>query len=166
MVFAAATLQIPLGVSDGDTATIGGKVYTFQDVLTDVDGNVLGSGDEETSLRNIRDAVALEPSTKGVTYAASTTKNNFADTLPFDPTGGPAFVAISRAAGVHGNLIAVDTDVFAGGWTDIRGFSLPDDKLVDGVGLFNEFVDDLLSLNHMNAEVLDEIQKLTLPKVD
>ena len=56
-----------------ETVTIGSKVYTFQTVLTDVDGNVLIGASAIESLTNLRDAINLDPDTLGTGYAASMT---------------------------------------------------------------------------------------------
>ena len=58
--------------ADTNTCTIGTKVYTFQTVLTDVDGNVKIGTDAENTIENLVAAVNL---TGGAGYAASMTAN-------------------------------------------------------------------------------------------
>lgn len=56
---------------DAETVTINGKVYTFQDTLTDVDGHVLIGADAEETIDNLVAAINGETGA-GTTYAAST----------------------------------------------------------------------------------------------
>ena len=46
-------------IADGDDVTIGSKTYTFQDTLTDVDGNVHVGASDSDSLDNLIDATKL-----------------------------------------------------------------------------------------------------------
>ncbi len=64
----------PDGMTDGDTITLGSKTYTWQDVLTNVDGNVLIGADYTESLQNLYDAMNLT-GTPGTQYAAAMTAN-------------------------------------------------------------------------------------------
>ena len=73
-VLAAGTLTFTLPPADGETTTIASKVYTWEDTLTDVDGNVkteLAAGD---CLDNLIAAINLAAGA-GSTYAASMTAN-------------------------------------------------------------------------------------------
>jgi hypothetical protein len=60
---------------DTETVTIGSKVYTFQTVLTDVDGNVLIGASASESLDNLIAAINLTAGA-GTIYAASMTNPN------------------------------------------------------------------------------------------
>jgi hypothetical protein len=71
--------------TNSQTVTVGGKTYTFQTALTNVDGNVLIGASPEL---NLIAAVNLDPSGAGVTYAAATTANpsvSCAQLSPFSP---------------------------------------------------------------------------------
>lgn len=57
---------------DTETVTIGSKVYTFQTVLTDVDGNVLIGATASDSIDNLIAGIMLTAGA-GTTYAASMT---------------------------------------------------------------------------------------------
>jgi hypothetical protein len=70
----ACTLTFTAAPTDTETITIASKVYTFQAVLTDVDGNVFIGVDAEACLDNLIDAINLGP-TAGTDYAASMTAN-------------------------------------------------------------------------------------------
>lgn len=56
---------------DGETVTINGKIYTFQTVLTNVDGNVLIGANAAASIANLRAAI-LGAAGAGTLYAAAT----------------------------------------------------------------------------------------------
>jgi uncharacterized protein YqkB len=59
---------------NGETLTIGTKVYTFQTTLTDVDGNILIGDTTLETIDNIVEGLYPEPNGgKGITYAASMT---------------------------------------------------------------------------------------------
>lgn len=73
-VTAAATLTMALNAADTETVTIGAKVYTFQTVLTDVDGNVLIGATASDSIDNLIAAINLGAGA-GTLYATSTTAN-------------------------------------------------------------------------------------------
>lgn len=75
-VFATGTLTTTANFADGETVTTGSKVYTFQTVLTNVDGHVLIGGSATASLSNLVAAITLGPGS-GTTYAAATTANTF-----------------------------------------------------------------------------------------
>jgi hypothetical protein len=103
---AGSTLTCTANAADGDTLTIGSKVYTFQTVLTNVDGNVLIGLAATNTLDNLIDAINLGAG-GGTDYAAATTLNadvtaaaGAADTVTF----------LAKVAGVAGNLVATATD--------------------------------------------------------
>lgn len=71
-VRATSELTVTGNFNDTETVTIDGTVYTFQAVLTDVDGNVLIGGSAQASLTNLFNAINLT-GTAGTDYAASMT---------------------------------------------------------------------------------------------
>lgn len=73
-VKATGTLTTTGTFSNNETVTIGGKVYTMQTVLTNVDGNVLIGANAAASLSNLAAAINLGAGS-GSTYAAATTAN-------------------------------------------------------------------------------------------
>lgn len=125
VVFAAATLTVTGQPANAETVTIGGKVYTFQTVLTNVDGNVFIGATAAASLQNLKDAVNLT-GTPGTQYAAAMTAapEAIADTIT-----ATTLVFRARVAGVIGNRIpSTETmattgsfggAVFAGGSGDV-----------------------------------------------
>lgn len=99
--------------SDTETVTTGTKVYTFQTVLTNVDGNVLIGADLEASLQNLFDAINLS-GTAGVQYATDMTN----DTVPVVATANDAttLTVESKILGASGNEIAVSTTAADASW--------------------------------------------------
>jgi hypothetical protein len=75
-VFATGVLTTTANFANGETVTTGTKVYTFQTVLTNVDGNVLIGGSAAASLANLAAAINLGAGS-GTAYAAATTANTF-----------------------------------------------------------------------------------------
>lgn len=108
---------------DTETVTIDSKTYTFQDVLTNVDGNVQIGADAEESLGNLIAAINLDAGA-GTKYAAATTEH---------PTVGAAIgVAVNEmsatadATGEGGNVLATTETLSNGSWgaaTLLGGFT-------------------------------------------
>lgn len=92
-------------VSNGDTVTIGSKVYTFQTVLTNVDGNVKIGATAALSLTNLFNAInnVSESGTPGTDYATAMTTNT--QVVASNPTSTTLYVQ-SLTAGTAGNSIA------------------------------------------------------------
>lgn len=61
--------------ANNDTVTLGGKTYTFQTVLTNVDGNVAIGASALITYQNLKAAINLE-SGAGTKYAAATTAHS------------------------------------------------------------------------------------------
>lgn len=89
-------------VSDTDTVTVGGKVYTFQSSLTNVDGHVKIGASAAASLTNLSRAINKSGGVSGTDYAASTTANPYVTAT--NPTG-TTVVLTARVAGTVGNAI-------------------------------------------------------------
>lgn len=92
-----------VNVSNGDTVTVGGKTYTFQTVLTNVDGNVFIGASASASLTNLVAAINLDTGS-GTLYAAATTANTGVRAIRL--ADGTALRATALAAGTAGNSIA------------------------------------------------------------
>lgn len=101
-VAASGTLTATGNPADADTVTIGGKVYTFQTALTNVDGHVLIGADDDASLTNLMHAINGVGGVAGTDYAAATVAN--AQVTATHPTG-TTLVATAKAAGTVGNSI-------------------------------------------------------------
>lgn len=74
VVFATGTLTSAGVAVDTQTITVGGKVYTTQTTLTNVDGNVLIGASASATLDNLKAAINLGAGA-GTTYAAAMTIN-------------------------------------------------------------------------------------------
>jgi hypothetical protein len=105
-VSAIGTLTATADFANGETVTIGTKTYTFQTVLTNVDGNVLIGGSASASLDNLIAAIVLGAGS-GTLYAAATTLH---PTVRAEAGAGDTMLAIAKAGGTGGNAIAT-TDV-------------------------------------------------------
>jgi hypothetical protein len=100
--FATGTLTLTANAANGDTVTTGTKTYTFQTVLTNVDGNVLIGASASDSIDNLIAAINLGAGS-GTLYAAATTANGFVSAAA---GVGDTMVASALSAGTAGNLIA------------------------------------------------------------
>ena len=98
---AVGTLTTTGVFSNGETVTIGTKTYTFQTVLTNVDGNVLIGANATASLANLAAAINLGAGS-GTVYAAATTAN----TDVFATSGASTLSLFALSAGTAGNSIA------------------------------------------------------------
>ena len=126
---AEANANFPVQVLDGDTVTIDGKVYTYQTVLTNVDGNLQIGVDRQASNTNLFHAINLT-GTPGTDYAFNTTIHPTVSS----PSGGPNGILLrARESGSAGNLIALSTTSLTINFTDNRQFQ-PTTTLAFGVG--------------------------------
>lgn len=96
-------------VSNGDTVTIGSKVYTFQTTLTNVDGNVKIGASATASMTNLFNAINASGGVSGTDYAAATTAHP--SVTATNPSATTVFVR-AIATGTSGNSIA-STEVAA-----------------------------------------------------
>ncbi len=78
---ARGILTLTAVAGNNETVLVNNKTYTFQNVLTDVDGNVLAGASAQDSVDNLIAAIVLGAGA-GVAYAASMTINS-------DMTAGP-----------------------------------------------------------------------------
>ncbi len=90
-------------VTNGDTVTIGSKVYTFQSTLTNVDGHVKIGGSAAATLTNLFRAINASGGTPGTDYAAATVANT--QVVATNPTG-TTVVVTALAAGTAYNSVA------------------------------------------------------------
>lgn len=112
---ATGVLTLTVFPLNNETITIDAKVYTWQDVLTNVDGNVLigGVGGEQT-LDNLIAAINLGAGA-GTAYAAATTLHP-----TVSASAGPGFTmdAQAKTAGTGGNSIATTETMTGSSWAN------------------------------------------------
>jgi hypothetical protein len=99
---AAGRLKATANLSNGDTVTIGAKVYTMQTTLTNVDGNVKIGATLLDSLTNIYNAMGLT-GVAGTDYAAAMVAHTTVD--PVALVVDTLFVK-AKTAGTAGNALA------------------------------------------------------------
>lgn len=130
-VFAAQTLTGDgTNITNADTVTIGTKVYTFQDTLTNVDGHVLKAGTAAASLTNLFHAINASGGTPGTDYATATVANT--QVTATNPTG-TTVVLTAKLSGVAANSIATteaSTHLSFGGLTLTGGIAASTDNEV------------------------------------
>ncbi len=106
---AKGILDLTANLADGDTVTIGTKVYTFQDTLTDVDGNVKIGATQNNTVDNFASAIDLS-GVAGTDYATSMTVNT-------DVTGARASGDLNVTAIVRGpsenSIVTTETSAVA-----------------------------------------------------
>lgn len=100
---AYAFLSASANFADGDTVTVGGRIYTFQATLTNTNGNVLIGASAEASLDNLAAAITLG-SGAGSVYAAATTVHG---TVTAYMQSASLMATVALSAGVSGNSIAL-----------------------------------------------------------
>jgi len=110
---AAATgnLTLTANVTDSDQVLIDAKTYTFETVLTNVDGNVLIGATASDSIDNLIAAITLGAGS-GTLYAAATTLH---PTVTAAAGVGDTMDATAKTAGTAGNTIATTDPTDSGG---------------------------------------------------
>lgn len=109
---ATGILTLTANVADAKIVTIDTKVYTFQTVLTNVDGNVLIGASASDSLDNLIAAITLGAGA-GTLYATATT---FHPTVTAAAGAGDTMDATAKSPGSAGNSIATTETLDVGSW--------------------------------------------------
>lgn len=113
IVGASGALTTTGNFADGETVTIGGKVYTFQAALTDVDGHVKVGATAALSLTNLRNAINRNNvGTPGTDFATSTTAN----TKVTATATSTVLTVTAIVYGTPGNSIATIATVSNASW--------------------------------------------------
>lgn len=97
--------------TDGDTVTIGTRVYTFQTVLTAVDGHVLIGGTEAAAFTNLTHAINGTGGVPGTDYFVTA-----ADPLVTAADVSSAVTVTALNAGYGYNSVATTTTSSEGSW--------------------------------------------------
>lgn len=146
---AAQTLTFTGQPLNTETVVVGGKTYTFQTTLTDVDGNVKIGADTATSIANLKAAINLGAGA-GTAYATSMTANT---RVIASSSTATTLVVTALTPGEVGNLIASTETLTNGSW----GAAV----LAGGAGNVTAFIQDLFNLNQINSEIIFELRQLT-----
>ena len=109
---ATGTLTTTANFSDGETVTIGTKVYTMQDTLTNVDGHVKIGASATASLANLAAAINNTGGVRGTDYAAL----NTADPEVTATSGATTLVATAKVAGTANNSVATTETSATASW--------------------------------------------------
>ena len=142
LVRAATTLTFTENGADTNTITIGGKVYTLQASLTNVDGNIKLGGTTAITIANIVAAVSLS-SGAGTLYAAAMTANPHCRVRS---SGATTIVFESKVPGTIGNLIP-STDTLAG------SSAFTSTVLAGGTGSASVAIEEIFEQCQINSEV-------------
>jgi len=110
---ATGVLTMTANPTDTETVVIDGKTYTFQDTLTDSDGNVLIGSTTPASLDNLIAAIRLTASGKGLTYAALMTLHSTVTALAGT---GDTMDATAKTGGFAGDALATTETLANGSW--------------------------------------------------
>lgn len=97
--------------ANNETVTIGTKTYTFQTVLTNVDGNVLIGANTAASISNLAAAINLGAGS-GTAYAAATTAN----TQVAATAGATTLTITALVGGTAANSIATTETITNASW--------------------------------------------------
>lgn len=109
---ATGILTFAGNASDTNTVVLNGKTYTFQTVLTNVNGNVLIGGSASASIDNLIAAINLTAGA-GTTYAAATTLH---PTISAQAGAGDTMVARAKDRGSAGNALTTTETLASGSW--------------------------------------------------
>ncbi len=100
---------------DTETVVIGGKTYTFQTVLTDVDGNVLIGASAGDSCDNLVAALNFDAGA-GSLYAASTTEQTDVDA---SAGVGDTMDLVAQSGGTSGDSITTTETLTNGSFGEV-----------------------------------------------
>lgn len=148
-VRALGTLTLSGQPLNTETVVVGGKTYTFQTSLTDVDGNVKIGADAAASIQNLYNAINLTGTGVGTNYATSMTKNKQVEVTS---TTATTLVVKAGVPGTIGNLIASTETLTNGSW----GGSV----LASGAGDSALCIREIVAYDQVNAAVLDSLNQM------
>lgn len=109
---ATGTLTATGAITNTETVVIGGKTYTIESVLTNVDGNVKQGATVGDTLNNLVAAINLETGA-GTKYAAATTLH---PTVAAARGAGDTMVATAKLLGTGGNAITTTETAVNASW--------------------------------------------------
>lgn len=153
-VHASGTLTASGVFTNTQTVVVGGKTYTTQTSLTDVDGNVAIGASAAVTLQNLYDAINLT-GTAGTQYAASMTLNAQVKATAVTAT---TLVVKAKIPGTIGNLIASTETQTNAAWGGAN--------LASGTGDAGALIESIMAKSpQLNSEILADLKLLT-PQAD
>lgn len=149
-----ATLSAGTDIANAEVIVIGGKTYTFQTSLTNVDGHVKIGASMDATLANLAAAINLGAGS-GTAYAAATTLHPLvsAAVTENEEDDDDVITLTAKVPGVLGNLIAVTTD------TDL---TLSAAVLENGAGSVITAIQEVITSAQVNSEVLQALQQFII----
>lgn len=124
--------------ANNETVVIDAKTYTFQTVLTNVDGNVLIGAAVNDSVNNLINAINLGAGS-GVSYAAATTLH---PTVSATIAGTNILLATAKTSGTSGNTIATSETVANASWASTTLGGALDGTTFVGIVRFDDIAAD------------------------
>jgi hypothetical protein len=152
------TLDDDTDITDGETLVIGGKTYTFQDTLTNVDGNVHIGADIQGTIANAVAAINLSNEGEsavgaGTDYAAAMTRNGSV----FAVESADTLTVIAQVPGQIGNHIPVTVGTSAG--------AVDNATLEAGSGSIAAYLASVRELTEIGSELMTHFRFLS-PETD
>jgi hypothetical protein len=148
VVPAVSTLTSTGTFGNTQTVVCGGKTYTFQTTLTDVDGNVLIGADAAASLTNLKAAINLGAGA-GTLYATAMTVNPQVKATTLTAT---TLKIVAKVPGTIGNLLATTETQTNASWTST--------VMASGSGNIYTAIAEILAGAQLNAEVESILRRL------
>lgn len=118
--YASALFAIASGqnAANAETLVIDAKTYTFQTVLTNVDGNIKIGASRTATIANLAHAINASGGTPGTDYA---TANTIHPTVTAVDHADGTMTARAKTAGSGGNTIVVTEALAQGSWNPTGG---------------------------------------------
>jgi hypothetical protein len=147
-VHAFSTLTSTGTFTDTQTVVVGGKTYTSQTTLTNVDGNFLIGADAATSLANLKAAINLSAGA-GTLYAAAMTANPHVKATTLSAT---TLKVVSKVPGLVGNFVPTTETQTNASWTST--------VLAGGTGSIWQAIEDMLATEQPNSSIAQHLKRL------
>ncbi len=148
------TISAAADLVNAETLVIAGKTYTVQTTLTDVDGNVNIGADIAGTISNLVAAINLSNEGESAVGAAT----DYALAMTRNPsvhatTSTDTLTCSALIPGDHGNTITLTVGTSA--------TTVDNATLENGSGNIASWLEGVLVLNQINAEVMYELKTLT-----
>lgn len=144
-------------IANTETLVVGGKTYTFQTTLTDVDGNVKIGADNTASMVNLAAAINLGTGS-GTLYAASMTANDLVSAAASVET----LIATALVGGTIGDLIACTDSLTSGAWdaATLGTTTAGAGSLAVALAESHARIDAIVAVSQVNSHLLKELALL------